>query len=207
MAIFNNGNNPQPLDLQGVDYVVRSYFENRDDISLSPVEISLDELAGSPEWTMVQMVDQFLVCLFNKKLYRTVRDNYATLGLETTMPPRAEPTLSFTKQFFIYEIIMRVNLSEEQKLIVLGRAENAVAGYEAGYYKARDAVEIFSEMVQEIQYFEAIDDYEPYPGMASPQDSQKLMKRVVADNKKLLDYYLTINPRIAQLLEEHDEKF
>lgn len=206
MALFDS-NELQPLDIQSVDYVVRSYFENRDDISLSADEVSLDELAGSPEWTMVQMVDQFLVCLFNKKLYKRVRANYATVGLESTMPTRAEPTLDFIKQFFIYEIVMRVNLSDEQKRIVLDRAEKAVATFEDGHYKARDAIEIFSEMVQEIQYFEAIDDYEPYPGMASPQDSQKLIKRVIADNKKLLDFYLMINPRIARLLEEHDEKF
>jgi|GEM_PF-5531451 len=189
---------PSPLTVQEIDTILRSYFEERDSIELPESEVSIDMLSGTPEWTLIQFVDNYLIALFNPKMYKLFVNMSHQMGDATEpLPLKSDRSIEFCRRFFAMMVQIRPNISLEGSMAVLDDAMEEVSHYEEGEHTISNLLQAYVYMVAKVQYFEAVTD-----NPLKDKDSAKIMEGVINNNPSLLNYYLSSRKDMLELVNE-----
>ncbi|MEI8188028.1 MAG: hypothetical protein WCG30_03750 [Candidatus Saccharibacteria bacterium] len=185
---------PEPLTIKQIESTVRSYLKKRGDIGLDLDEVTTETLASTPQWTFIQLVDNYLLALFNKKTYSNFykQDQYYKLGV---IPPKPQNTLAFANNAFKFFVILRYQDDPEAAEIIINKVQQNLT--EIKVSNLQDIVMCFStKMVAELQRYELVID-----NPSSTDEFDSVIEMNINDNKNLLYYYLSIRTDFAKLIE------
>lgn len=180
------------LSLQDIYVIVESYLEPRlpeviEMIKDDPLEERIRILASTPQWTLIQTLDNYYISQQNNKTYNNlliIQQSVNGKSLPNKLPKRTE----FLLPFFTFCLGLR-SYSDEDTEAILAKAKHIFESDNSDINKLIGATRL-------IQEFELKNDNPNYTG--SMEEDQNI-ERQLNDNDLLYDFYLDSRPDVKKL--------
>lgn len=149
----------------------------------------LELLAGTPQWTYVQIVNTFLAAKYNHKQYGLLLIQQYNLSIEV-LPKEFSSELNFVKTFFIFQLQVRYQSADKYKVIV-----NKINEIPTKNIKSQ--IDYLNKMLPILQEFELKNNNPNYTG--SKKDDREI-KRQINENEELLIFFINSQPKLKEKL-------
>lgn len=186
---------PKPIKTTEIEIIVRDYLKQRGDINLDLDEVSMDILAGTPQWTLVQSVDNYILSLFSTRLYKIFQQMDKQLGVGG-LPEKSSPTFGYCLQFFEFTVAIR-GISFEDQVKIMKNVKKELGKKHPDEYRNNCYVDTFVNiLLPQLQVYE-IENF----NANFSKDYREIINYNINDNKNLLNYYLAHRPELAKLIK------
>lgn len=180
------------LSLYQIAPIIESYLVSKnpsinDELEGLDADSKISILTSTPQWTYLQIIDQYLVCQLGKKQYSVLLRQQEILGFNI-LPYRFSSGILYVKKFFEFQLHQRqmpeanINeLLERASLMKITGGSN-----ELSYLK---------QLIRLIQEYELIDDNPNYDGN---EEEIEAIKEQLDDDEDLFEFYLTCRPELSR---------
>lgn len=176
-----------PLSVQQIFPIVYSFFK---DNNLEAFNLIKDQdqqsqtnlLLGTPQWTLVQLIDNYLVCKKNPNTYQIFLKLEKSLGLEI-LPAKFSDNLDFAQKFFAFHVYIRPLSEDDMKQII----EQSLK-----VKTSNNQLDNYVRMIKCLQRLEA-EQNSIYEG--SVEDKQIITEQLNL-NEKLVKHYFKYRPEL-----------
>lgn len=180
------------LSLQEIYDIVESYLESRLPevvlmLQYDTPEDKIKTLASTPQWTLIQTLDNFYISQQNKKAYEIllrIQSSSNGFGLPNKLPAKSDYLLPF----YTFCLSLR-SYADEDTDVILNKAKNIILNEGSDVEKLIRATRLMQE-------FELTNDNPNYTG--STEDDHNI-KRQLNDNYELYQHYIKCRPEIKTL--------
>lgn len=185
---------PKPLSINQIDTIVRDYLKQRNDIKLDLDSVETEILAGTPQWTLIQVIENYLLAVFNPKYYKFFLQMDKQIG-NGVLPKKPSGSFDFCLAFFQFSIAIR-NLPTDAQVEIMEMGSLAFASFDSRLDTIRSYVDVLTKI-----YIPQLQRYE-LTSVEGVEDGrfEELIKHNLKDNNNLLNYYLSQRPDMAKLL-------
>lgn len=149
-------------------------------------------LASSPQWTFVQLIDQYLTCQMGPKQYGVLLRQQEILGINT-LPNKFYDGLLFVNKYFEFQLHLR-QYSESSVEILLERASVLPAP------DLKNELSRLRQYIKLIQEFELKDEAPNYTGT---KQEDKLIDEQLSDTDDLMAMYLDYKPSMLKIASKY----
>lgn len=155
-------------ELHGLDY--------KDKISI---------LAGTPQWTFLQIIDQYLVCRLSQKHYSVILKQQELVGVGI-LPGKFIPGFLFVRKFFEYQLYLRQMQKHEIKELISRANEIQISDYS-------DELLYLKDLIRLIQEYE-LTEFNPI--YVNTEKNRKMIKQQLDNEDGLFDSYMLARPEL-----------
>lgn len=193
IIMFGLKQNAPYLSLQEIYDIVESYLESRLPevilmLQYDTPEDKIKTLASTPQWTLIQTLDNYYISQQNKKAYDIllrIQSSANGFGLPHKLPAKSDYLLPF----YTFCLSLR-SYADEDTTEILNKAKNIFTNEDNDVEKLIRATRL-------IQEFELTNDNPNYTG--SVEDDLNIKKQL-DDNHELYDHYIKCRPEIKKLI-------
>ena len=188
--MFRSKRSVSYLSINQIAPIIEEYLISKNPFIATQLE-GLDEngkiaiLASTPQWTYLQIIDQYLVCQLGKKQYDLLLRQQEILGVNI-LPPRFSPGILFVKKF--YEFLLHLRQLDESGIKTLLDQARKLPITDGG-----DELAYLKKLIRLIQEYELKTDNPNYQGKKHEDEA---IKEQLDDNEDLFNHYLSYRPEL-----------
>lgn len=176
------------LSVQDIFPIVYSFVKDNNSeafelIKDADAEQQTNLLLGTPQWTLVQLIDNYLVCKNSPHAYQMFLNMEKSLGLEI-LPLQFSDSIDFTKKFFSFHVHIRP-LSEDEM--------NKITEHAFREKTTNNQLDNFVRMIKHLQRQEL----EQNPYYEGTKEDEDLIDEQIGLNNKLVNHYLSFRPELV----------
>lgn len=180
------------LSPQDIYAIVESFLQPRlpeviEMINEEPIDERIKILTSTPQWTLVQTLDNYYISQQSNKTYGALLRLQQSIN-GSSLPDKLPKKTDYLLPFFRFCLTLR-SYSNEDAEDILNKAEKIFQSDANDIDKLIDATRL-------IQEFELTNDNPNYTG--STEDNKNI-KRQLDDNHSLYDFYLESRPEVMKL--------
>jgi len=174
------------------DYLLVKRILPTSDISGMTDEEKIILLSSSPQWTFVQIVDQYLTCQMGSRQYDVLLRQQEILGV-SAIPNKFYDGILYVNKFFEFQLNLR-QYSKTNIELLLKRYSVLPP------HSLKNELVRLKQCIRLIQEFELKDEHPNYSG--TPRENTQIDDQL-SDTDDLLEMYLAYKPGIQKIANKY----